>query len=100
LAGFDNVDPANLCVFLSMCLAVYVSRRLFLMSFLAMFSCDMLLPGLPVHLPGRLAHDGRSGLRPYRPAPAREPDEGIPVIKEYALHRRAAVAGKVRVLTS
>jgi hypothetical protein len=89
LAGFDNVDPANLCVLLS-----------YLISFLAMFSCDMLLSGLPVHLPGGLAHNGRTGLRPYRPALAREPDEGIPVIKEYALHRRAAVAGKVRVLTS
>jgi hypothetical protein len=40
------------------------------------------------------------GLRPYRSIPARKPDEGISVIEEYALHRRTAVAAKVRVLTS
>jgi hypothetical protein len=99
LAGFDNVDPANLCV-LPIHASCYVSCRLFLTSFLAMFSCDMLLPGLPVHLPGGLAHDGRTGLRPYRSTPARGPDEGIPVTEQYALHRRTAAAGKVRVLTS
>jgi len=76
------------------------SCYLFLPCFLAMFSCDMLLSGLPVHLPGGLAHDGRTGLRPYRPTLAREPDEGIPVTEQYPLHRRTAVAGNLRVLTS
>jgi hypothetical protein len=33
-------------------------------------------------------------------SPARELFEGIPVVGEYALHRRAGVAGRVRVLTS
>jgi hypothetical protein len=79
---------------------IYVFWLLFLIAFLAMFSCDILLPGLPVHLPGGLAYDGRTGLRPCRPASVREPDEGIPVIKESALHRRTAAAGKVRVLTT
>jgi hypothetical protein len=32
-----------------------------------------------------------------REMPARELDEGIPVVGEYALHRRAGVLGKVRV---
>ena len=49
---------------------------------------------------GRPAHDGRVGLQPYREMPARELDEGIPVVEEYALHRRAGIAGKVRVLTT
>jgi hypothetical protein len=31
---------------------------------------------------------------------ARELFEGIPVLEEYALHRRAGLAGKVRGLTS
>jgi hypothetical protein len=31
---------------------------------------------------------------------ARELFEGIPVVEEYALHRRAGFAGKVRGLTS
>ena len=46
---------------------------------------------------GRLAHEGRAGIQPYREMPARELDEGIPVVGEYALHRRTKVA---RVLTS
>lgn len=33
----------------------------------------------------------------YREMPARELDEGIPVVGEYALHRRTGVLGKVRV---
>ena len=49
---------------------------------------------------GRPIHGGRAGIQPYREIPARELDEGFPVVEEYALHRRAGVAGKVRVLTS
>ena len=46
-------------------------------------------------------HEGRVDLQPYREMPARELDEGIPVVEEYALHRRTKVVGKVaRVLTS
>ena len=48
---------------------------------------------------GRLAHDG-VGLQPYREMPARELDEEIPVVGEYALRRRTEVVGKVRVLMS
>ena len=33
----------------------------------------------------------------YREMPARELDEGIPVVGEYALHRRTGVLGKVCV---
>jgi hypothetical protein len=33
----------------------------------------------------------------FREMPARELDEGIPVVGEYALHRRAGALGKVRV---
>jgi hypothetical protein len=46
---------------------------------------------------GRLVHEGRVGLQPYREMPARELDEGIAVVGEDALHRRTKVA---RVLTS
>ena len=42
--------------------------------------------------------DGR--IRYYREIPARELDEGIVVVEEYAVRRRTAVLGKVRVLTS
>ena len=50
---------------------------------------------------GGLAHEGRVGLQPYREMPGRELDEVIPVVGEYALHRRTKVLGKVaRVLTS
>jgi len=73
MAGFDKVGPANPCI---------------------ICSCAR-LPCV-----GRPAHDGRVGLQPYREMPARELDEGIPVVEEYALHRRAGIAGKVRVLTT
>jgi hypothetical protein len=46
---------------------------------------------------GRLAHGGRVDLQPYREMPSRALDEGIPVVGEYALHRRTKVA---RVPTS
>jgi hypothetical protein len=36
----------------------------------------------------------------YREMPARELDEGNPVVGEYALRRRTGVLDKVRVLTS
>jgi hypothetical protein len=49
---------------------------------------------------GRPAYDGRVGLPPYREMPARELFEGIPVVEEYAVHRRTGVPGKVCVLTS
>jgi len=49
---------------------------------------------------GRLAHDGRMGSQPDREMPARELDEEIPVVGEYALRRRSEVMGKVRVLRS
>jgi hypothetical protein len=39
-------------------------------------------------------------IRYYREMPARELDEGIVVVEEYAVRRRTAVLGKVRVLTS
>jgi hypothetical protein len=46
------------------------------------------------------ADDGRTGFQYYPEMPARELDEGIAVVREYALRRRTAVLGKVRVLTS
>jgi hypothetical protein len=74
MAGFDKVDPANPCLLCS------VAR---------------------VHAwAGPRAHDGRVGLQPHREMPARALDEGIPVVGEYALHRRTGAVGKVRVLTS
>jgi hypothetical protein len=77
MAGFDEVDPADLCLPMSS------------------------LQCWPRACVGRPAHGGRVGLQPYREMPARELDKGIPVVEEYALHRRTKVVGKVaRVLTS
>jgi hypothetical protein len=70
LAGFDNVDPAILCV---------------LSCFLDTLSCDMFATGFA-------RAPARAGLRMM--------GKGISVIEPYALHRRTAVAAKVRVLTS
>ena len=70
MAGLDKVDPAKPCLVREV-------------------SCA-----------GRLAHDGQMGLQPYQKMPARELDKEIPVVGEYALHRRTDVVGKVRVLTS
>ena len=70
MAGFDKVDPAN-----SRCICGVVCAS-------------------------GLADDGRAGLHFYREIPARELDEGIAVIGEYALHRRSGAAGKVGVPTS
>jgi len=42
---------------------------------------------------------GWTGLPYHRELPARELDEGIAVVGEYALRRRTAVMGKMRVLT-
>jgi hypothetical protein len=70
MAGFDKVDPANLCC---LCGA----------------GCA-----------GWLTDDGRVDLQLCRRIPARVPDEGIAVVGEYALHRRIGLAGKMRVLTS
>jgi hypothetical protein len=56
---------------------------------------------VPLRRAVRLAHEGRVDLQLYREMPARELDEGIPLVEEYALHRRTKVVGKVaRVLTS
>jgi hypothetical protein len=52
--------------------------------------CPRLCAGWPVH-------GGRAGIQPYREIPARELDEGFAVVEEYALHRRAGIAGRVRV---
>ena len=70
MAGLDKIDPANPC------LACGVIRG------------------------AGSAHDGRVGLQPYQEMPARELDEEIPVVGEYALRRRTEVVGKVRVLKS
>jgi len=52
--------------------------------------CPRLCAGWPVH-------GGRAGIQPYREMPARGLDEGFAVVEEYALHRRAGIAGRVRV---
>jgi hypothetical protein len=70
MAGFDKVDPANSCLLGSAASA------------------------------GGLAAEGGAGFRHDQEMPARVLDEGIAVIREYALHRQNGVAGKVRVLTS
>ena len=46
------------------------------------------------------ARDGQVGLQPNREMPTRWPDEGIPVVGRYALHRLIGVQGKMHVLTS
>jgi hypothetical protein len=48
----------------------------------------------------RPAHDGRVGLQTLSRNASARLDEGNPVVEEYALHRRAGVAGKGRVLTT
>ncbi|MDB5640131.1 MAG: hypothetical protein JWP51_5039 [Bradyrhizobium sp.] len=72
MAGLDKIDPANPCYRYSAARAPRVGR--------------------PAHMAGRVS----SVVKKCR---ARERFEGIPVVGEYALQRRAAVAGKVRVLT-
>jgi hypothetical protein len=49
---------------------------------------------------GRLADHGREGLQPDQEIPARELDEGMAVVGEYALRRRIGAASRVRVLTT
>jgi hypothetical protein len=44
--------------------------------------------------------EGLVGLQPNQEMPARWLDEGISVVKKYALHRRLCVQGKLHVLTS
>lgn len=76
MAGFDKVDPADLCLSMSS------------------------LQCCPRACVGKFANDGRVAPQAYRELPARELDEGIPVVREYALYRRTEVVGKVCVLTS
>jgi hypothetical protein len=71
MAGLDKVDPVILC-----------------------------LDGVLRSRVGKPAPNGRTSLRLYRQAPARELNEGISVVEDGALHRRTGVVGKVCVLTS
>jgi hypothetical protein len=70
-----------------------------------MFTCNPYLPGNPFP-PDNASHlrrptgDGRVDLQYHRELSAREPDEEIAVVAEYALRGRIAVPGTVRVLTS
>jgi hypothetical protein len=57
-------------------------------------------PCLSIVLRGCVSLLMPAGRDPYhRELPARELDEGIAVVGEYALRRRTAVMGKMRVLT-
>jgi hypothetical protein len=49
---------------------------------------------------GRPMHDGRVDFQPLSRNASARPDERNRVVEECALHRRAGVAGKMRVLTT
>jgi len=73
MAGFDKVDPANLCF---LCSAGHI--------------CAVAHP----------AHDHRVDRQPCRKKQAPELDDAIPVVGKYALQKRAGAANKLRVVTS
>jgi len=72
MAGFDKVDPVDPCII-----------------------CSGARPCV-----GRPTHDGRVDFQPLSRNAGARLDERNPVVEECALHRRAGVAGQVRVLTT
>jgi hypothetical protein len=80
MAGSDTFDPAKPCGPAKPCESAYPR----------FLQCSA--------RPGARMTDDR--IRYCRERPARELDEGILVVEEYAVRRRTAVLGKVRVLTS